>query len=770
MAETGEPAVPGDGAGPGGDEAAGAGSPPAGLAELIAGHLPAGPGLAAWLAEHDPAQVADRDLPGTAAAWRKVASWAQAAELATVAQIAVRSAARDQKAGLEADGRPRQVTRDAAAQAGLGLALSPCGAAAWAGLAVALGWRLARTGAALADGTIDLYRAKVIAEATAPLTDEAARKAEDMVLDRAGDLTYGQLHGAVRRAVIAADPEGAEQRRQAAERRARVTLYPDQDHTATLAGTTLPAVHAAAAMVRISAMARALKAAGAGGGLDYLRAHVFLGLLLGTLPLIPPPDGAPSDNDPPPDDADPDAGNPDGNGGPADLGDDNPPDQPPSDSPPDHSTEPPANSEPTEPGDGTSPEDSPLGNSADPPPPDTEPPDTEPPSSDKFTDGGPSDGKASPSDDIGPPAEDKVPPVGGVEPWPDPPPLTDADAPEDDGFRDAPPSFDDLDDGRYWGDPLEDRYASTDPVPALPPIPARSPGGDRAKPTSAVHSAESRPGPGQLDLTLPWFTLTGASGNPGTLSRIGPITAPQARHVAELAAATGHPAQWRVVLTDAHGHAFTVARVPRRFGRATETWPSGPGKSARPAGLSETPTAGPDPPHPAGSADPSPDESAVYSLVGRVTVIMPASIVARAWAEDTGGGVLPAILRAARRAHAQALEQAQADADAAGGCAHTTASAAYQPPPRVREYVTARDLTCRYPYCGQPAWRGDLDHTRPWHKGGRTCRCNLGPLCRAHHILKQLAGWTLTQPQPGVFQWTTAAGCVYTTGPDRQLS
>ena len=280
MAETGEPAVPGDGAGPGGDEAAGAGSPPAGLAELIAGHLPAGPGLAAWLAEHDPAQVADRDLPGTAAAWRKVASWAQAAELATVAQIAVRSAARDQKAGLEADGRPRQVTRDAAAQAGLGLALSPCGAAAWAGLAVALGWRLARTGAALADGTIDLYRAKVIAEATAPLTDEAARKAEDMVLDRAGDLTYGQLHGAVRRAVIAADPEGAEQRRQAAERRARVTLYPDQDHTATLAGTTLPAVHAAAAMVRISAMARALKAAGAGGGLDYLRAHVFLGLVM----------------------------------------------------------------------------------------------------------------------------------------------------------------------------------------------------------------------------------------------------------------------------------------------------------------------------------------------------------------------------------------------------------------------------------------------------------------------------------------------------------
>jgi hypothetical protein len=83
--------------------------------------------------------------------------------------------------------------------------------------------------------------------------------------------------------------------------------------------------------------------------------------------------------------------------------------------------------------------------------------------------------------------------------------------------------------------------------------------------------------------------------------------------------------------------------------------------------------------------------------------------------------------------------------------------------------VIARDLTCRFPYCGQPAWRGDLDHTHPWHKGGRTCRCNLGPLCRFHHILKQLLGWSLTQPRPGVFQWTTPAGRVYTVEPDPQL-
>jgi len=133
MAETDEPAVPEDGPKQGGD----------GLRwsfEFDLESVLAEIGLAAWLAQQDPARLADRDLPGAAAAFRKVASWAQAAELSVVAQITARSAAWDKKAGLEADGRPAQVTRDAAAQVGLGLAMSPCGASAWAELAVTLGW------------------------------------------------------------------------------------------------------------------------------------------------------------------------------------------------------------------------------------------------------------------------------------------------------------------------------------------------------------------------------------------------------------------------------------------------------------------------------------------------------------------------------------------------------------------------------------------------------------------------------------------------------
>jgi hypothetical protein len=286
------------------------------LAGLVAESLPTGPGLAAWLSQRDAGDLSDRDLPGVAAAFRRLASWAQAAELAAVAEIAVRSAERDDKTGLTEDGRPAGVTRDAAAQVSLGLTLSPVGAAWWTDLAVALGWRLRGTGAALADGQIDLYRARIIADATACLSDEAAQVVEGKVLPRAGDLAYGQVRAVVRRAVIAADPEGAEQRRQDAERGARVSLYPDDDLTATLTGSKLPAIQAAAAMARITAMARALKAAGFGGGLDLLRARVFLGLLLGTLQLIPPPVDGPPDDDPPDDTDPPGDAHPPGDGDP----------------------------------------------------------------------------------------------------------------------------------------------------------------------------------------------------------------------------------------------------------------------------------------------------------------------------------------------------------------------------------------------------------------------------------------------------------------------
>jgi hypothetical protein len=57
--------------------------------------------------------------------------------------------------------------------------------------------------------------------------------------------------------------------------------------------------------------------------------------------------------------------------------------------------------------------------------------------------------------------------------------------------------------------------------------------------------------------------------------------------------------------------------------------------------------------------------------------------------------------------------------------------------------------------------RCDEDHTVPYGEGGRTCECNLAPLCRRHHQAKQAPGWKLEQPRPGQMVWTTPAGRKY---------
>lgn len=326
-ADAGADAVAGDVTASGSD-GGGVAVPVGMLAGRVAERLAPGPDLAGWLSQAPATELGDYDLAATVGSWRRLASWAQAKELAAVAQIASRAASRDKDIGVAEDGRPAQVPVSAAAEVALELTMSQYAAAGWAELAVDLAWRLSATGAALAGGQLDLPRARLIAEATAVLDDDTARAVEARVLPAAGRQSTGMLRAALRRAVITADPHGAERRRQQRERQAKVVLYPDQDSTATLAGQQLPAIGAAAAMARITALARAMKAAGAPGPADLLRAQVYLGLLLGTLPPIPPAEDAPPDH--PPDDPYSDAGEPGspgepgGPGEPGSPGDDRP--------------------------------------------------------------------------------------------------------------------------------------------------------------------------------------------------------------------------------------------------------------------------------------------------------------------------------------------------------------------------------------------------------------------------------------------------------------
>ncbi len=556
------------------------------VAGRIAESLPTGPGLAAWLASADAGNseagagnLEEGALAGVAASFRRMASWAQAGELAAVAQIASRAAARDEKIGVDDKGRPARIPASACSEVSLGLVMTQLGASWWTDLAVTLRWRLPATGAALAEGSIDLPRARLIAEATSLLGDEAARDVEEQVLPGAGRMTTGQLRAALRRAVIAVDPEGAERRREEAERRAKVSLYGDEDGTATLSGSGLPVIQAAAAMARVTAMARALKASGASGGMDLHRAQVFIGLLLGTLPFIPPAEGGPPDIPPPADDGGPD------DGGPGDCG--------------------------------------------------------------------PEDGVPY----------DHDPDAAGLC-------LGDQDAPWDDG------------DPYQGGDPILASYDEPDiddlpasppawaPLPAaIPPAFARSGSAQAGIGRSGTAQAGTgRPPPGLLDLSLPWSALVGLSAEPGNLGRIGPIAASQARRLAD-AASADPAAEWRVIVTTRAGQSLAVARIPRPRVRGEQAGHDGAAAGA--------------------------------GLVGRITLTISEDALTSPPGRDPPGGMAAAALRTANRAAARAKEQARGNA-AAGGCAHQAESLAYRPPPRLLEFVIARDLTCRFPSCRQP--------------------------------------------------------------------
>jgi Domain of unknown function (DUF222) len=528
------------------------------VAALAVEHMDPGPAQAGWLgaALAQAASLDEYGLTGVVMAGRALASWAQRAELAAVAQLTARTAAADADIGILPDGRPARVSRDALGQVSLALLMNDYDANWWADLAVTLAWRLPATGAALGAGRIDLDRAKVIAEATSLLSQDAARAVEARVLAQAGQWTVGKLRRRVRSAVIAADPQGAERRRQQAERSAQVRLFGDDDGTATLTGSKLPAVEAAAAMARITAIAKAMKASGQAGGLDVHRAKVMLGLLLDTLPYIPPADGAPPD--PPPSSDDPAPGRP----GPGDPGPGGPGHGHGSGGPGGHGREDRGSSAPGShgpgghgpgghgpgghgPGGGGSGRRRGPGDGAD-----------------RTGPAGPGHDSSTGSGDQPPaPRDEDTSPGDGLAGLPAP---RDEDAPPADGLAGPP------DPAGQWDPAEDDDPGAAGPVgwPALgtiPPALARPPAPE-----------PGRPVPGLLDITLPWTTLAGLADGPGLLGRIGPITPHQARQLATTA--EGDPAaQWRIIITSPAGHAIAITRLRRPTTRA------GPTRAGQPA-------------------------------------------------------------------------------------------------------------------------------------------------------------------------------------------
>jgi len=589
----------------------------------VADELPPGPVLAglagdAWTAGLG--RLSDDELIGVLRAARRLASWSAALELAAVTDLARRREAETAGGGSCA---PGEHVGDEIAAA---LTLTARAADVLLDLAAALR-RLPGTMAALAAGRIDRYRATVIADELAGLGDEHAAVVEQHVLDHAPDQTTGQLRAAARRAVLAADPAAARERKECAARDARVERWDEHAGTAALAGRDLPPADVLAADHNLSALAGSLRRAGMSGTLDQLRAQAYLALLTGQRITA------------------------------------------------------------------LSGQETPLG--------------------DRWTGTG----------------------AGGTRP--------DGTGPGGSGPGGSGPG------GSGPG--------RSGPSRSCPGESGHGELGHGELGHSELGLGACGHGPlGAVNLTMPLATWLGLSDVPGHAAGYGPLDASDSRDLA--ARLAGQPgSRWCITLTGedgrpvAHGCARTGPGPSGRSRPPPRRPPQGggsPGRSPRNGGSPRYTATPPDwPAHVNGwRADVS---GRLADLTGWLAGIdgWPADVTGRL-ADVTGWLAGIAVSR---------LET--------GDCRHLRESPSYRPPPRLRHLVAIRQPTCSFPGCRRPAIRCDEDHTLPYDQGGRTCECNLAPLCRRHHRAKQARGWQLTQPEPGTMVWITPSGRSYATGP-----
>ena len=186
------------------------------------------------------------------------------------------------------------------------LAMGPVSAGNLAGLAWALGARLPGVGRLLADGTLTLAKAKLIAAVFEPLDEGEAARAEALIMAELAGKTYFQVERLAWRAALAVAPDVAQRRRSQAEReRARVTVFREESGAVGLSGRDLPAAQALAGHASVVARAGQYEASGAfpGQATSSLQALAYLHLLNGVTAgdaiafaraaTAEPPDGGP---------------------------------------------------------------------------------------------------------------------------------------------------------------------------------------------------------------------------------------------------------------------------------------------------------------------------------------------------------------------------------------------------------------------------------------------------------------------------------------------
>jgi hypothetical protein len=242
----------------------------------------------------------------------------------------------------------------------------------------------------------------------------------------------------------------------------------------------------------------------------------------------------------------------------------------------------------------------------------------------------------------------------------------------------------------------------------------RRPRPDTGPPAGPPGTGGGLPAPaglaGSVNLTIPLATWLGRSGQPGEAAGHGPLDPDTSRDLAARLAAEPSNHWCLTIVNDsgeAVGHGCARAGPPPR---------------------GNDPPSGSDPPsgygRPRSTGRPGPAANATTWLAA-----------VKVWWLETGT------------------------------CGHARETLTYQPSTVLRHLVKVRHRTCTFPGCRRSARRCDDDHTVPFDQGGRSCECNLSPLCRRHHAAKQAPGWQLRQPWPGHLVWTLPTGRTRTVTP-----
>ncbi len=133
---------------------------------------------------------------------------------------------------------------------------------------------------AMTAGELDLTQVRALLGSLECVSTELGGRIIDEVLDDATAMTSGQIRARVAKALIEADPEAAERRRQEKRRERKVACYPGRDGIGTLSAT-LSAEDAVACSDALDAMVRSERPSGDERTLDQRRADAFVACILG---------------------------------------------------------------------------------------------------------------------------------------------------------------------------------------------------------------------------------------------------------------------------------------------------------------------------------------------------------------------------------------------------------------------------------------------------------------------------------------------------------